>query len=324
MAAAFRDYYDVLKVSRTATDEEIKQAFRRAAREHHPDLHPGKDKDLHTAKMQEINEAYAVLGAKEHRAKYDQYGENWKEGAHPPPPPPSYAESGGSYAPPDQDTGGFSDFFRNMFHQSQGTARGEDLSRSELDIEAELELSLEEAVLGVEKSFSLMTAGLCPSCRGTGRVKEAFCPVCGGLGEIRRPRDVKTRIPGGLTEGSRIRLKGQGNEGSRGRGDLYLLIHLKPDSRFRVEGLNLETLLRVMPWDAALGSEVTVTTLEGPLRIKITKGTRSGKRLRIAGKGLGKPGARGDLFVRVEIDLPETLSPNAEALLKQIQEDSHV
>ena len=321
--ANFRDYYEVLQVPRTATDADIRQAYRRIARQHHPDLHPGKDKDLHTGKMQEINEAYAVLGAKEHRAKYDQYGEHWKEGP-PPPPPPSYAESGGSSASPEQDAGAFSDFFRNMFHQSQGAGRAEDLSLSELDIEAELELSLAEAVQGVEKMFSLMTAGLCQKCRGTGRLMNTFCPVCGGLGEIRRPREVKTRIPAGLTEGSRIRLKGQGNEGARGRGDLYLQIHLRPDPRYRIDGKNLETLLRVMPWDAALGSEAAVQTLEGPVRIKIAKGTHAGKRLRLAGKGLGKPGARGDLFIRVEIDIPDTLSPRTEALFKQMEEDSHV
>ena len=322
MNAKFRDYYEVLKVPRTATDEEIRQAYRRMAREHHPDLHAGKEKDLHTAKMQEINEAYAVLGAKEYRAKYDQYGEHWKEGP-PPPPPPSYAESGGSYAPPEQDAGAFSDFFRNMFSQTQSGNRGEGLSRSELDIEAELDLSLMEAVQGVEKSFSLMTAGLCLNCRGTGRIKEAFCPVCGGLGEIRRPRDVKTRIPAGLMEGNRIRLKGQGNEGAHGRGDLYLRIHLQADPHYRIDGLNLESTLRVMPWDAALGSEAAVATLDGPLRIKIPKGTHTGKRLRIAGKGLGKSGSRGDLFILIEIDIPETLTSKTEALFKQIQEDSH-
>jgi len=321
--AKFKDYYDVLRVPRTASDEEIRQAYRRIAREHHPDLHPGKDKDQHTARMQEINEAYAVLGAKEHRAKYDQYGEHWKEGAPPPPPPPSDAESGGSFGTSEQDSGAFSDFFRTMFHQEEGRGHHPDLSPSELDIEAELDLSLEEAVQGVEKTFSLMAAGLCQKCRGTGRITNAFCPLCGGLGEIRQPRDVKTRIPAGLTEGSRIRLKGQGNEGPRGRGDLYLQIHLRLDSRFRIEGQNLEITLRAMPWEAALGSEATVQTLEGPVRIKIAKGTHTGRRLRLAGKGLGRPGARGDLFIRVEIDLPDSVSPKAEALYKQMEEDSH-
>jgi DnaJ-class molecular chaperone len=323
MSAKFRDYYEVLQVPRTATDEEIRAAYRRLARQVHPDLHPSKDKDLHTGKMQEINEAYAVLGAKEHRAKYDELGEHWKEGT-PPPPPTSYAEGGGYAAYPEQDAGAFSEFFRNMFHQSQGTGQTGERFPSELDIEAELDLSLSEAVQGVEKSFSLMTAGLCQKCRGTGRIQNAFCPVCGGLGEIRRPREVKTRIPPGLTEGSRIRLRGQGNEGARGRGDLYLQIHLRPDARYQIEGTSLETPLRVTPWEAALGSEAVVQTLEGPVRIKIAKGTHTGKRLRLAGKGLGKPAARGDLFIRIEIDIPDKLSPKAEALFKQMEEDSHV
>jgi DnaJ-class molecular chaperone len=221
------------------------------------------------------------------------------------------------------DAGAFSDFFRNMFQHSQGAGQAQDLSPSELDIEAELDLTLQEAVQGLEKTFSLMTVGLCQNCRGTGKINKAFCPVCGGLGEIRRPREVKTRIPAGLTEGSRIRLKGQGNEGTRGRGDLYLQIHLSPDPRYRIDGKNLETTLLVMPWEAALGAEATVPTLDSPVRIKIAKGTHTGKRLRLAGKGLGKPGERGDLFIRVEIDIPEPLTPKVEALFKQMKEDTH-
>jgi len=310
MPAKFRDYYEVLEVPRTATDDEIRQAYRRLARQHHPDLHNGKDKDLHTAKMQEINEAYSVLGAKEHRAKYDQLGEHWKEGV-PPPPPPADADSGGRAASPEEEAA-FSEFFRNMFQQSAASRGAEDLSPTELDIEAELDLSLEEGVHGVEKMFSLTTTGLCANCRGTGRVKNRLCATCGGLGEIRRPREVKTRIPAGLTEGSRIRLKGQGNEGTQGRGDL-----------FHVEGKNLETALRVMPWEAALGSEVSVQTLDGPVRIKIPKGTHAGKRLRLAGKGLGKTGARGDLFIRIEIDIPDNLSSKAEDLFRQLKDERH-
>jgi len=323
MTAQFRDYYETLQIPRTASDEEVRKAYRKLARQHHPDLHPGNEKDKHTARMQEINEAYAVLGSKENRAKYDQFGEHWKEGPPPPPPPrdePGYASEFSS----EGEAGGFSDFFRHMFQQSEGAGRAENISLAELDIEAELDLSLEEAVRGVEKTFSLMTAGLCPNCRGTGRIKNQLCPVCGGVGEIRRPREVKSRIPPGLSEGSRIRLKGQGNEGPGGRGDLYLQIHLRPDPRYRIDGSNLETTLRVMPWEAALGSEAVVQTLDGPVRIKVARLTHAGKRLRLAGKGLGKPGARGDLFIRVEIDIPDALSQKAEALFKQMEEDSHV
>lgn len=315
MATKFRDYYEILGVSRTASDDEIKQAYRRLARQHHPDLHPEKEKDQHTRRMQEINEAYAVLSSKENRAKYDQLGANWQEGAPPPPP-----RSGASGQFTEQDLGGFSDFFRQMFQQGDVQSDFGDFYPSELDIEAEFDLSLEEALHGVEKSITLMTTGLCTVCHGSGRVKNKICQVCGGVGEVRKPRDIRTNIPAGLTEGSRIRLKGQGNEGPRGRGDLYLRIHLIPDARFKVQGTNLELDLRIRPWQAVLGSEVSVGTLEGPLRVRVPKGTHTGKLLRLAGRGLGKAGARGDLYLRISIDIPDAPSPDAERLYKQLSE----
>ncbi len=227
MAVKPIDYYSILQVPRTASQEEIKQAFRRLARQHHPDLHAEKEKDLHTRRMQEINEAYSVLGSKENRAKYDQFGEHWKEGP-PPPPPPSQEESDGNQASPfdGQGAAGFSDFFRNMFQQDEmGGGSGDFSSSAELDIEAVLELlSLEESIRGIEKVFTLTAEGVCPTCHGTGRVNKVFCPTCGGVGEVRRPREVKANIPAGLTENARIRLKGQGNDNPQGRGDLYLRI----------------------------------------------------------------------------------------------------
>jgi len=326
MATTFRDYYEVLGVPRTATEDDVKQAYRRLARQHHPDLHPQAEKDVHTKKMQEINEAYSVLGSKENRAKYDQLGPRWQEGPAPEPPPssrgrgspPRWESSGG-------DAEGFSDFFRSMFGGGQEPFSTEDVPPSTLDIEAELDLPLVDAVKGVEREFRLTATGLCPVCQGTGRVNKKMCPRCGGLGEIQTERTVKARIPAGLQNGSRIRLKGQGNEGPAGqpRGDLYLRIHLRPDPRFTVEGANLEMEIRLMPWQAALGAEVSVGTLDGPVRIRIPRGTQTGQRLRLAGKGLGKGGtSRGDLFVRVEITIPSKISTKAEALYKQLQEEA--
>jgi curved DNA-binding protein len=143
------------------------------------------------------------------------------------------------------------------------------------------------------------------------------------VGEIRRAREVKTKIPPGLMEGSRIRLRGQGNEGPKGNGDLFLQIHLASDSRFTVEGATLETKVQVMPWIAALGGEITVPTLEGAVRVRVPKASRSGNRLRLAGKGLGKPGQRGDLFARLEIDNPSALTPEMENLFRQMEEKSN-
>ena len=320
MASKFRDYYDVLGISRTASDEEIKLAYRKLARQHHPDLHPEKEKDLHTTRMQEVNEAYTVLNSKEDRAKYDQLGEHWKDGAPPPPPRPGNA-GGASFRGGEE---GFSDFFRDIFRQREEASEPAPASQSELDIEAAIDLTLEEAVHGVEKSFSLMTTGLCSNCHGTGRKGKTFCPVCGGMGEVRRQREVKTKIPGGLRAGARIRLKGQGNEAPGGRGDLFLTIRLSPDPRFTLDGSNLQSDVVVMPWQAALGSEMTVATLDGPVRVRIPKGTHAGARLRLTGKGLGKVEERGDLFVRVLIDIPASLSSRAEELFKKLEEESHV
>lgn len=322
MPADFQDYYKVLGVPRTASEDDIKQAYRRLARQHHPDLHPENEKDVHTRKMQEINEAYTVLSSKENRAKYDQLGEHWQEGFQPPPPPRGAGRQASRYTEgPDAEA--FSDFFRNIFGGGQGPFTTEDVPPSSLDIEADLELPLVDAIQGVQREFRLTTTGLCPTCQGTGRQGKKICPACGGVGEIQNERTVKARIPPGLQDGSRIRLKGQGNEGRSGRGDLYLRIHLLPDPRFTTEGANLETTVRLMPWQAALGSEVTVETLEGPVRIRIPRGTETGKRFRLAGKGLGKGGnARGDLFARAEITIPSRISPGAEALYKKLQEEA--
>jgi curved DNA-binding protein len=311
-----KDYYETLGVPRTASEEEVKRAYRRLARQHHPDLHPDKDKDLHTRTMQEVNEAYAVLGSKENRAKYDRLGTDWEKGG----PPPQDREDSGAGASGEE---AFSDFFRHMFREASERRSAREEFPSELDIEAALDLTLEEAVAGVEKSFSLMAAGLCRACHGTGREGASFCPRCSGVGEIRRQRQVKTKIPPGLLAGSRIRLKGQGNDGAHNRGDLYLTVRLLHHPHFNVDGKDLETVVRVMPWQAALGSTVPVQTLEGPLRLRVPKGTHAGTRLRLAGKGLGNAAERGDLFARIGIDIPDHLSPKAEALFKQLEEESH-
>jgi len=325
MAAKFIDYYDLLGVPRTASLEEIKLAYRKLAREHHPDLHPEKEKERHTRRMQEANEAYSVLSSPENRAKYDQFGEHWKEG---PPPPPPQREARGprdfSGAFSGQETSGFSDFFRDYFQQSQGGGQPfHEFDAAELDIEAVLELTLEESVKGVEKLLRLMTTGLCQNCHGTGRTANALCPVCGGIGEIRKPRDVTTKIPPGLLEGGRIRLKGQGSEGQRARGDLFLTIHLIADPRYTVIGRDLRTDINIEPWQAVLGSEITVSTLDGPVRVRIPKGTHNGNQLRLTGKGLGKPNDRGTLYIRLLVDIPEHISPEAEALYKKLKEESH-
>jgi curved DNA-binding protein len=226
----------------------------------------------------------------------------------------------------DGGAGGFSDFFELLFGGSSPfgrAARGRAAHRGPLrgqDVESELELTLEEAYRGGEKTLQLSTGELCPACGGTGHNDMAFCPACGGTGETTATRTLTVKIPPGVREGSRIRLKGQGGEGLNGgaRGDLYLKVRLLPHPVFKVLGEDLETEITLRPEQAVLGDRVTVPTLDGPVTMKVPAGTRSGKRLRLRGKGLPRRDGRGDEYVRVNIDIPEHLSAEEERLYRQL------
>ena len=328
MAVEFKDYYAILGLKKTASADEIKQAYRRLARQHHPDLHPEAKKKEASDKFKEINEAYEVLSDPEKRKRYDALGPDWERGV-PPPSPGGGGRAGFREARP-QDFEGFSDFFETMFGAG---ARGdfgfqEAPPRSEpgrgQDIEAELPLSLEDAFRGGEKRLTLPIPTLCPSCGGSGRQGRGFCPNCGGVGEVQRERTITAHLPRHVRDGSRLRLRGQGAPAARGQaGDLYLRVRLMPDPRFRVIGPDLETDVTIMPWDAALGGEIGVPTLEGTVRIKLPAGTHAGRRLRVAEHGLrGEDGSRGALFVVVRIDIPERTDARAERLYRELKENA--
>src|SRR5258708_1846326 len=204
MPPTFKDYYSIMGVPRTASDEDIKKAYRRLAREHHPDLHPEGEKELHTRRMQEINEAYTVLSDKDKRAKYDRYGADWEAG---PPPPrgsggkapdtePSYNYEAPARHSPEGD-GGFSDFFRQYFGREQGSfeeseARG---TRAGRDIEAEAEVTLEDAVQGGERSFRLAVSSPCPTFNGTGPERPQPCPPLRRLRPIHAQKTLQPPNP---------------------------------------------------------------------------------------------------------------------------------
>ncbi len=319
MAMEFKDYYAALGVSKTASAEEVKKAYRRLAREHHPDLHPEKDKVKAAEKFKAVNEAYEVLSDPEKRAKYDQLGPDWNAGPEQAPPrrqsraaPDFDAEAGGFE--------GFSDFFEGLYgNAGRASARG---PRRGQDVEAEMPLSLEDAVRGGEKTLTLMVPALCPSCGGSGRRGRGFCADCGGVGELSREKTITARLPQAVRDGMKLRLRGQGASSPGGEpGDLFLRIRLLAHPSFKVAGSDLETIATVMPWTAALGGEAAVPSLEGPVRIKIPPGTRSGRVFRVAGKGLGKDGGgRGDLLAAVRIDLPEKMDARMEKLYRELGE----
>ncbi len=324
MAVTFRDYYEILGVPRDADAKKIKAAYRKLARKWHPDLHSGKDKEQAEEKFKEINEAYEVLSDAEKRSKYDRLGSNWKNGDQfdPGDMGSTYYYSG-DFNPADFQ--GFSDFFASIFGSKPGGRRTGNFYEGPLkgqDVESEIELTLEEAYHGVTKSLRLTAGSICSECQGRGISRRTVCTRCGGTGSIPGQKNIEVKIPAGATEGSTIRLKGQGGEGSGGgeRGDLYLKVKLLPHPVFTVKGKDVENVLTIRPDQAVLGDKVSVPTLDKNVIVTIPPGTSSGKRLRLKELGLpGRGGQKGDQFVRINIDIKPNSTEEEKELYKKIR-----
>jgi curved DNA-binding protein len=280
MAVKFRDYYEVLGVPRTATAEEIKRAYRQLARKHHPDLKPAAERAAAAERFKEINEANDVLSDPDKRAKYDALGQDWKSGMDFTPPP----GAGRTAAPGSaewQDVGDVSDFFASLFGQAAGRGgrSGARITLAGSDVEAELAVTLEELLRGGKRRLQLPGN-----------------------------RTLEVEIPVGVRDGTVLRLAGQGESGINGgpAGDLFLHVRLVPHPRYRVTGDDLELDLALAPWQAVLGDEVRVETLDGPVTLTVPPGTQSGRRLRLRGRGLPRGnGQRGDLHAVVRVVIPE-------------------
>ena len=313
MSVKYRDYYEVLGVPRDATEKAIKDAYRKLARQYHPDLQtaPAKKK-ASEEKFKEINEAYEVLGDPEKRKKYNRLGSRWKDGMDFTPPPGS--GQGGGRTTGESFAGGFSDFFETLFSGRGGPRTGDgapwetgERMRSGhergSDLEAELALSLEELAQG-----------------GTRRVALTARDASGHL----RPKELDISLPQGLRSGERIRLKGQGATNGRAArpGDLYLKISLRPHQVYSLledAPDDLQMDLPLLPWEAVLGTEVMVPTLEGPVSLRIPAGSQGGQRLRLRGKGLPKrDGTRGDLYVRLVLVAPKAVGPRERELYDEL------
>jgi curved DNA-binding protein len=294
VAVKFRDYYEVLGVPRSATADEIKQAYRKLARQHHPDLKPEAERASAAERFKEINEAYEVLHDSAKRAKYDALGADWKGGQDFTPPPDGEwrTEGSGEWA----DLGDFSDFFEHVFgrgaaRRAGGRAR---TGHPGSDIEAELPVTLAEALNGGRRRIS----------------------VPGG-------RTLEVTIPAGVRNDTVLRLAGQGEPGTNGwpPRDLYLRLRLELDARYRTDGDDLEMDLRLWPWQAVLGAEVRLETPDGAVTLKVPAGTASGRRLRLRGRGLPRgKGERGDLYAVVAIDVPEHPSDAERAAYEQLKQ----
>jgi curved DNA-binding protein len=329
MAVQFRDYYDVLGVARTATEDQIKSAYRKLARKYHPDVNPG-DKSAEE-KFKEINEAYEVLSDADKRKKYDELGPNWKAGQDFRPPPNwegANVEFGdfGDFFGGGRGASGFSDFFESLFGGRRGPRRGAGFAMRGQDVEAEIPLTLEEAHRGVKRTITLQVTETCPDCKGSGVKDAKTCPTCRGAGAIRRPKSLEVIIPAGVRDGSVIRLPGQGEPGSSGApaGDLFLRVRLQPHRLFDIVGENdVQIELPVAPWEAALGAKIPVPTLDGPVEMKIPAGAQGSQRLRLRGQGLNRRGGgRGDEYVKLKIVIPPKLAPKEKELFEKLAAES--
>ncbi|MGI9861803.1 J domain-containing protein [Moorella naiadis] len=332
MAATYQDYYQILGVKREATPKEIKAAYRRLARQWHPDLHTGKEKQEAEEKFKLINEAYAVLSDPEKRTRYDRLGANWQAGQDFQPPDMGdihfYTSAG--FQP---DAGSdFSDFFKTLFGDlyfnpaavRSGPGRRRRRPARGPDVESELAITLEEAYRGTTRDLELAGEALCPDCGGMGVTgRGQICARCGGTGNLSKTRILAVKIPPGIQDGERIRLKGQGGPGrdGGGAGDLYLRVRLLPHPTFTVKGRDVETGLTLRPEEAVLGARLPVPTMDGPVVVTVPANSRSGTRLRLRGKGLPtRDGRRGDQYVRLTIDIPAELTEEERSLYRQLKE----
>jgi len=326
MAATERDYYHTLGLARSASADEIKKAYRRLARQYHPDLHSGAKKTEMEKKFKEVNEAHEVLSDPDKRKKYDQYGAQWEQ-AEAFERARQQAGARGEGGPEFSFGGeGFSDIFENLFGGRRRAGSGQGFAIPGEDLETEVELTLREVLNGVTKRVSLQEPLPCSTCQGSGRLRGRPCPACLGHGVRLEAKTIEVKIPAGVQDGTRVRVAGKGQAGQNGgkRGDLYLQVLLKPDKVFHLQGSDLHVTLPVWPWEAALGADVMAPTLGEPVRVKVPPGSRAESKLRLKGKGLpSATGGHGDLFLILQIVMPPSIVEEERKLYDQLSRTKH-
>ncbi len=339
----YKDYYDILGVKRSATDSEIKSAYRKLARKYHPDVNKTKEAE---SKFKDINEAYEVLGDKQKRQRYDSLGSNWQGGQSYTPPPgfENFGFGSGqgyqSFNFNGQDLGGFSDFFSSLFGDMMGgggTAQGmnfggfdfggaqqtssrrrrpEPQSSENLDVTKTLNVTARDVFDKKPIKVTYNNMERCTQCHGGG-----YCSNCGGTGIKTELKTINVKLPPDITEGKKMRIKGEGQTDAYGRkGDLYLIIHFK-DNEYEIDGSDLTKEVEIFPHEAVLGCKKDIETLHGKIGIKIPPKTSSGQSLRLKGLGLPKKGGGyGNLNARIKIVIPKNISDKQIDLYKKIAE----
>ncbi len=348
-----KDYYEILGVSRNATQDEIKEAYRKLALKYHPDVNKSKEAE---EKFKEITEAYAVLSDPEKRKQYDMYGE---EGIY-----SQYTQEdifrGVNFEDIFRDFGfDFSDLFKQFFGNFE--------TGYSLDIENDLDITLQDLYKGGKKEINvsryepckacngtgvekgsrwitcpeckgagqirsyrrtpfgtMVTVTTCPRCLGAGKIPEKVCKVCNGTGRVYSTSKIEVNVPVDISDGERLRLKGQGHYQSGQKGDLYLNVHIIPDLKFKKDGYDLSSEIEINYLDAILGTTVNFVNIDGEeIKVEIPRLTQNGDTIRIKGKGFPKPYfGRGDLILKVKVKLPSKLSDEEKALLERLREFS--
>jgi DnaJ-class molecular chaperone len=341
---ASKDYYSILEVPRSASEADIKSAYRKLARKYHPDMNPNNKQA--EERFKEIGEAYEVLSNAEKRKKYDQFGADWekydKAGA-------GFSGWGGGSGYSTKDSG-FGDIFDQIFggrsrtrtgggtqsgfNPGSGSGPGAYTStrnyaprpqRGE-DREQPIELTLEECFSGTLRQLQIQTSELCTICNGTGLKSGQRCSNCSGLGVVPRTKRLEVRIPAGVEEGSRVRVQGEGGSGIGGgpRGDLFLKVSFQEHSQFERQGKDLHTSINIPLYTAILGGEAVVPSLKGgKFILNVPAETPNGKVFRLSGQGmpvLNQPGVRVDMFVKVTVMLPTGLSGEEKELYRQLRD----
>jgi len=348
-----RDYYEVLGVPRTATEEELKKAYRTLAKKYHPDLNP--DNKEAEAKFKEANEAYAVLSDADKRRNYDQYGHAGVDG-----------QGFGGFE------GGFNidleDLFGNLFGGFGGGGRRRSGPQRGANLKYRMNLDFMEAAFGVERQITInkedhcdtckgtgtrdgsapekcgacggtgqvsqrqqtmfgtvMTSRPCPTCRGTGNLIKDPCPSCSGRGLRQKSKPLNVKVPAGINEGEMLTVRGEGEPGTLGGpyGDLYIEIHIRPHPVFERNGTNTACEIPITFPQAALGAEIEVPTIDGPYKYRIKEGTQPGDTFTIRGKGiphLNRNNIRGDHIFRVVLEVPKHLSDSQKEILQQFDQ----
>jgi molecular chaperone DnaJ len=355
---AKRDYYDILGVQRNASEQDLKSAFRKLAKDHHPDRNPGDNGAEQNFK--ELNEAYEVLKDPQKRAAYDRFGHAAFDGG-------MGGRGGGAGFGPDFASS-MSDIFDDLFGEFMGGRRGGGQQRRSgrergADLRYNMEISLDDAFAGKTaqirvptsvtcetcsgsgakagtKPVTCATCGgagkvrasqgfftierTCPSCQGRGETIADPCPACNGAGRVVKERTLSVNIPAGVEDGTRIRLSGEGEAGSRGgpAGDLYIFLSIKPHELFQRDGSDVFCRVPISMTTAALGGQIEVPTLDGTVsRVKVPEGTESGKQFRLKGKGMPvlRSNASGDLYIQVEVETPKNLTRKQRELLEEFE-----